>query len=143
MIGTSRCTLIKRKKLLINNLNSFFLFPRATPNEKPNRPRIFFPSLGTMKLRLDFNYLDHSKCHLYSFKDMKKKKLLDGVSISNGLAWSLDETVLYFVDSPKYRIDSYQYDKDTIELSKSNYQQIHTIRDVKSFKSFSSIFMRQ
>lgn len=49
---------------------------------------------------------------------MKKKKLLDGVSISNGLAWSHDEKVLYFIDSPKYRVDSYQYSKDTIELSK-------------------------
>jgi sugar lactone lactonase YvrE len=36
-----------------------------------------------------------------------------GVSVSNGLAWSLDERVMYYVDSPTRRIVAYDYDRST------------------------------
>lgn len=45
--------------------------------------------------------------------------LFDGVTISNGLIWSLDHTTLYYIDTPKQQIDSFKYDKtnDTIDIN--------------------------
>ena len=40
-----------------------------------------------------------------------------GVSISNGLAWSLDHTLMYFVDSPTQAVDVFDYDVETGEIS--------------------------
>ena len=42
--------------------------------------------------------------------DLTVEKVLDGVSISNGVGWSLDETTMYYVDSPTYRIDAFDFD---------------------------------
>lgn len=35
---------------------------------------------------------------------------LPKIGISNGIAWNLQCTKLYFIDSLKYRVDSYDYD---------------------------------
>jgi sugar lactone lactonase YvrE len=40
-------------------------------------------------------------------------KLLDGTTISNGLAWSADGRTMYFIDSPTQRVDAYAYHLDT------------------------------
>lgn len=46
------------------------------------------------------------------------KKLLSGLGISNGLTWSLDESIFYFIDSLSGQIKAYDYDNKTITLSK-------------------------
>ncbi|MFI6290808.1 SMP-30/gluconolactonase/LRE family protein [Nonomuraea sp. NPDC050790] len=38
------------------------------------------------------------------------ERVLDGVSISNGVAWSPDERLLYYVDTPTGRVDVFDYD---------------------------------
>ena len=43
---------------------------------------------------------------LYRFDpDHTVTPLLGGVSVSNGIGWSLDEALMYYVDSPAYSVD--------------------------------------
>jgi sugar lactone lactonase YvrE len=44
--------------------------------------------------------------------------LLDSVTISNGIAWSDDGETMYYVDSPTFRIDAFDYDPGTGAISR-------------------------
>lgn len=48
--------------------------------------------------------------------DLSLTRVVAGVSISNGLAWSLDDTTLYFIDTPTQGVDAFDYDPSTGEL---------------------------
>ncbi len=51
---------------------------------------------------------------LYCIEEGKTpRKMLSGLSISNGMAWSPDGRWFYFIDSPTYRIECYRYDVAT------------------------------
>jgi sugar lactone lactonase YvrE len=39
--------------------------------------------------------------------------ICDGVTVSNGIAWSGDDTLLYYIDTPKSTVDVWDYDADT------------------------------
>ncbi len=41
------------------------------------------------------------------------KKQLEEISISNGMAWSLDHQTFYYIDSPTYEVAAFDYDKST------------------------------
>jgi len=49
--------------------------------------------------------------------DHKVRKLLDKVTISNGLIWSHDNKTMYYIDSPLRRIDEFDYDIKTGDIS--------------------------
>lgn len=49
--------------------------------------------------------------------DLKIRPLLDGVSISNGLAWSEDSRVLYYVDTPTSAVQAFSYDAENGTIS--------------------------
>jgi len=56
---------------------------------------------------------------LYSIDaDHTVKKHVDDIDISNGLAWSLDNTVFYFIDSLPRKIYTFDFDLSTGSLSK-------------------------
>ena len=42
--------------------------------------------------------------------DLRVTRVLPGVSVSNGIGWAPDRSVLYHVDSPRRRIDAYEFD---------------------------------
>lgn len=48
---------------------------------------------------------------MYSFGlDSEVTKHFDGVDMSNGLTWSSDNSLFYYVDSLKYKIDAFDFD---------------------------------
>jgi sugar lactone lactonase YvrE len=45
------------------------------------------------------------------------RTMVDGVSVSNGLGWSPVEPIMYFIDTPTMRIDVFDYDAATGDIS--------------------------
>lgn len=44
-------------------------------------------------------------------------KKIEGVTISNGMAWSKDYQTLYYIDTPTFEAAAYEYDKSTGNIS--------------------------
>ena len=56
---------------------------------------------------------------LFSFdKSWKATKHDTGITVSNGLAWSEDLKLMYYIDSPKFTVDVYDFDAKTVKLCK-------------------------
>jgi len=49
--------------------------------------------------------------------DLTVSKLVDRVTISNGIGWSPDNTTMYFVDSIRYVINAFDYDHESGAIS--------------------------
>ena len=50
--------------------------------------------------------------HVYMMgNDFKVSKKIDKVSISNGMAWSLDHRIFYYIDTPTFTVVAYDFDK--------------------------------
>ena len=49
--------------------------------------------------------------------DLAVTRLLEGVTISNGLVWTADGATLYYIDSPAQGVDAFDYDVDTGRLA--------------------------
>ncbi|MDX8341336.1 SMP-30/gluconolactonase/LRE family protein [Draconibacterium sp. IB214405] len=55
---------------------------------------------------------------LYRFDpDTSIHKMVDKVSISNGIVWSKDKTKMYYIDTPTQKVMAYDYDDVTGEIS--------------------------
>jgi sugar lactone lactonase YvrE len=50
-------------------------------------------------------------------ENLNCQKRHTGVTISNGLAWSLDNTRLYYIDSPTNKVQCFQFDEKTGEIA--------------------------
>jgi sugar lactone lactonase YvrE len=48
--------------------------------------------------------------------DLSVHRMLEGVRVSNGIAWSLDGKTMYYIDSVLYRVDAFDYDLATGEI---------------------------
>jgi sugar lactone lactonase YvrE len=58
--------------------------------------------------------LEEGSGALYSLNtDFSVKKRLDNVTISNGLAWTKDHKIFYYIDSPTCQVDAFDYDINT------------------------------
>ena len=63
--------------------------------------------------------------------DLTVHRMVPNVSVSNGLAWSLDQKTMYFVDSPTRRIVGFDY-----ELESGSIDNARTIFDVPEGAGF-------
>ena len=67
---------------------------------------------GTM----DMNEKDPNGA-LYSFDGKNSTRLLDKVTISNGLAWSVDYKTFYYIDTPTREVKAFDYDLATGQIA--------------------------
>ena len=58
--------------------------------------------------------------------DGTARRMVEGVSISNGLGWSPDGTIMYYVDTPTLRIDMFDFDPASGDIE--NRREFVTIR---------------
>lgn len=49
--------------------------------------------------------------------DLSCERVLDGVGISNGIAWSPDDRTMYYIDTPTRRVDAFDFDAGTGRIS--------------------------
>jgi len=54
---------------------------------------------------------------LYSFDGDTITRLLDGIRISNGLAWSPDHKTFYYIDTPMREVKAFDYDLSTGQIA--------------------------
>jgi len=50
--------------------------------------------------------------------DFKPEKEISPVSISNGLAWNMEDNTFYYIDSPTRQIAAYDYDPNSGKICK-------------------------
>ncbi|KAK7066990.1 hypothetical protein SK128_002377 [Halocaridina rubra] len=74
---------------------------------------------GTMGPEASPGQPEMYKGSLYSVDSkLKLTSWVDRISISNGLAWSLDKKTFYYIDSCAYSVDAFEYNDDTGAISK-------------------------
>lgn len=54
---------------------------------------------------------------VYVFDTKTIEKKIENVTISNGMAWSLDSKTFYYIDTPTFEVVAYQYEKATANIS--------------------------
>lgn len=73
--------------------------------------------VGTMAEETAPAVLERHQGAFYSlFPDHHVKKYFDQVDISNGLDWSLDHKIFYYIDSLSYSVDAFDYDLQTGQI---------------------------
>ncbi len=55
---------------------------------------------------------------LYRYSAAGLERVLEGVTLSNGLGWSPDEATMYYVDSMTYRVDRFDFERKSGAISK-------------------------
>jgi len=63
--------------------------------------------------------------------DLKVHKKLSDVGISNGLCWSRDHKTMYYIDSPLKRVDSFDFDPATGDIT--NRKAVVTVTETDGF----------
>jgi len=49
--------------------------------------------------------------------DLSVTTKIPGVTISNGLAWALDNSVFYYIDTPTQKVQAYHFEKETGDIT--------------------------
>lgn len=108
-------------------------YPTVRMNDAKVSPSgIFFA--GSMGEKLADGTFPTTLGNLFAYDPKTKvaKKLLSGLGIANGLTWSLDESIFYFIDSLSGVIKAYDYNSKTITLS--NERIIYDFRDAHAYQ---------
>lgn len=78
--------------------------------------------IGTMNINAEANVGS-----LYCFDGNELRKMIAGTTVSNGICWSPDNKVMYYIDSFDYNIKAYDYDVNTGDIT--NERVVVTIHD--------------
>jgi len=98
------------------NTNSFRLLVAPEKNLPDNwlndgkcdpAGRFWFGSMGSKYKASLYRLSASGKCD----------KMLDSITISNGIVWSLDNTKMYYIDSPTMKVRQFDYDNSTGNIS--------------------------
>ncbi|MCQ2959202.1 MAG: SMP-30/gluconolactonase/LRE family protein [Bacteroidales bacterium] len=68
--------------------------------------------VGTMD-----NNCEPHKANFFVFDGKNSKKVLENVTISNGVAWSLDNKTMYYQDTPTLNVSAFDFDEEKGEIS--------------------------
>lgn len=68
-------------------------------------------------MAVDQEKIPNNLGNFYSFKNLNSKLLLKNIGISNGLAWSDDEKLFYYIDSLTYKVEGFDHDSNKAEIS--------------------------
>ena len=52
------------------------------------------------------------------FPDMTFRTMISGVTTSNGMAWSGDQTAFYYIDTPTLKVAAFDYNPETADISR-------------------------
>jgi sugar lactone lactonase YvrE len=70
--------------------------------------------VGSMGLEPPIN----NRASLYRLDhDLKINKMLDSITVSNGICWSIDKTKMYYIDTPTMKVRVFDYDDETGNIS--------------------------
>ena len=69
--------------------------------------RFWFGSMGAKYLASLYRLTASGKCD----------RMLDSITISNGIVWSLDNSKMYYIDSPTMEVRQFDYDNSTGKIS--------------------------
>ncbi len=98
------------------DLDSLKVTPLSSPDNEPSNNRFndgkCDPRGRFLAGTMDMGETDPTGS-LYSFDGTSIIKLLGNVTISNGLAWSPDYRMLYYIDTPTREVTSFDYDLDS------------------------------
>ena len=68
--------------------------------------------VGTMSLKMT-----GGAASLYRIAmDRKPQRMISGVTVSNGLCWSLDGKTMYYIDSPTQKVQAFDFDPHTGDI---------------------------
>jgi sugar lactone lactonase YvrE len=85
---------------------------RFNDGKADSRGRMWFGSMSLAANEGDGNV--PASGSLYCMEtDLGVRKVLGGVTISNGLGWSPDDRVMYYIDSPTRRVDAFDFDPES------------------------------
>lgn len=52
------------------------------------------------------------------FPDMTFRTMISGVTTSNGMAWTGDQTTYYYIDTPTLKVEAFDYNPETADISR-------------------------
>lgn len=88
---------------LLINIKATFCFPAGTMGREEGSQGQFTPEVGS----------------LFSFsKNWKPTEHVTKITVSNGLAWTEDLKLMYYIDSTTRKVDAFDFDAENVKLCK-------------------------
>ncbi len=107
---------IARFDLQTENLHWLAPVEKEQPEQRTNDGAIDIAGrlwIGTMNVK----FKKGAGALYYLDKDLSLIKVIEGLTIPNGLVWSLDNRTMFHIDSPTHTVKAYSFNSETGEIS--------------------------